>query len=47
MKYEIVSERVGVPGELIDLDPETVNIEALVEGGHIKKQTTKPKKETD
>lgn len=47
MKYEVISERVGIPGELIELDPETTNIDALIEGGHIKKPTTKTKKESE
>lgn len=40
MKYEIVSPRIGIPGDTYE-PSEGVNVEALVEGGFIKQSTVK------
>lgn len=42
MKYIIVSELVGTPGDVF-VPAEGINVEALIEGGFIK--TEKPTKE--
>lgn len=31
-------------GEVVDLDPEVINIPALIEGGHIEPLTKRPEK---
>lgn len=42
MKYEIVSPRVGTPGD--EYEPaDGVNVEALLDGGFIKSTNTAPK----
>ena len=42
MKYTIVSELVGTPGDVF-VPAEGINVEALIEGGFIKQE--KPTKE--
>jgi len=43
MKYEIVSPRIGTPGDNYELT-DGVNIDALISGGFIKQSTVKAPK---
>lgn len=47
MKLEVISDKVGEPGTVIDLDPDQVNVDALIEGGFVKTHKTPTKKEKD
>lgn len=50
MKVEIISERVhilGAPGEVVELDPTEINVDALIEGGHVKTHKTPTKKDKE
>lgn len=41
-RYEVTSDRLPHPrGEVVDLDPDAVNIPALIAAGHVKPKTTK------
>jgi hypothetical protein len=47
MKVEILSDKVGTPGDVIDLDPNEINVDALIEGGFVKPHKPQTKKEKD
>ena len=50
MKVEILSPRVhvlGAVGDVVDLDPTEINVDALIEGGHVKPHKTPTKKEKE
>jgi hypothetical protein len=47
MKVEVLSDKVGTPGDVIELDTEQINVEALIEGGFVKPHKPQTKKEKD
>ena len=47
MKVEVISDKVGEPGAVIDLDPAEVNVDALIEGGFVKPHKTPTKKDKE
>jgi len=47
MKVEVLSDKVGTPGDVIELDAEQINVEALIEGGFVKPHKPQTKKEKD
>lgn len=47
MKVEVISPRVGEPGAVIDLDPETVDVDHLIDNGFVKPHKTQTKKDKE
>lgn len=50
MKVEIISHRVpdlGEPGAVVELDPTEINVDALIEAGHVKTHKTPTKKDKE
>jgi len=47
MKFEIISDKVGKPGDVIELDPNEINVDALIEGGFVKPHKTPTKKDKE
>lgn len=47
MKFEIISDKVGKPGDVIELDPNEINVNALIESGFVKPHKTPTKKDKE
>lgn len=47
MKVEVISDKVGNPGDVIELNPDEINVDALIEGGFVKPHKTPTKKDKE
>ena len=47
MKVEVISDKVGNPGDVIDLNSDEINVDALIEGGFVKPHKTPTKKDKE